>query len=166
MLNEDVILVTFNYRLGPFGFLTLSTPEYSGNAGLKDQLLALKWVNENIHRFGGDNRKITIYGQSSGAAAANLHLIAPASKGLFRRAILSSGSALITAAFSPFLNHNPMLDDLAEEMGTLVKSDDELIQFLQNIDGETLLRRTHQPLFIPGLAIKSVDLVWAPVIEG
>lgn len=58
--------VTFNYRLGPFGFLTLNTPDYSGNMGLKDQLLALKWVNKNIERFGGDKTKITIFGQSAG----------------------------------------------------------------------------------------------------
>lgn len=55
LLNEDVILVTINYRLGPFGFLSLDTPEYSGNMGLKDQLLALKWVNENIEFFGGNS---------------------------------------------------------------------------------------------------------------
>lgn len=58
--------VTFNYRLGPFGFLTLNTPDYSGNMGLKDQLLALKWVNKNIERFGGDKSKITIFGHSAG----------------------------------------------------------------------------------------------------
>lgn len=166
LLNEDVILVTINYRLGPFGFLTLSVPEYSGNAGLKDQLLALKWVNENIHQFGGDNQKITIYGQSVGASAANLHLVLPASQGLFQRAILSSGSALITAAFSPLLNHNTILDDFAEEMGTVVSSDDELIEFLINVDAKLLLKHTHQPLYLPGLDIKAVDLIWAPVIEG
>lgn len=53
ILDEDIVLVTINYRLGPFGFLSLSTPEYSGNMGIKDQLLALKWVNENIEYFGG-----------------------------------------------------------------------------------------------------------------
>lgn len=53
LLDEDIVLVTINYRLGPFGFLSLNTAEYSGNMGLKDQLLALKWVNENIEHFGG-----------------------------------------------------------------------------------------------------------------
>lgn len=53
LLDEDIVLVTINYRLGPFGFLSLNTNEYSGNMGLKDQLLALKWVNENIEFFGG-----------------------------------------------------------------------------------------------------------------
>lgn len=53
LLDEDIVLVTINYRLGPFGFLSLDTPEYSGNMGLKDQLTALKWVKENIEFFGG-----------------------------------------------------------------------------------------------------------------
>lgn len=57
LLDEDIVLVTINYRLGPFGFLSLNTAEYSGNMGLKDQLLALKWVNENIEFFGGKSFK-------------------------------------------------------------------------------------------------------------
>lgn len=58
--------VTSNYRVGPFGFLALKSPEYSGNMGLKDQLLALKWVHENIGYFGGDKHQITLCGHSSG----------------------------------------------------------------------------------------------------
>lgn len=66
LINEDIILVTMNYRLGPLGFMSLGTPDISGNMGLKDIILALKWVNENIENFGGDPKKITIFGQSAG----------------------------------------------------------------------------------------------------
>lgn len=58
--------VAFNYRLGPLGFMSLNSSEYSGNMGLKDQLLAIQWTKENIGYFGGDSNKITLYGLSAG----------------------------------------------------------------------------------------------------
>lgn len=66
MIEREIILVTINYRLGMLGFLNLGTPEYSGNMGLKDQQMALKWIYENIEAFGGDKNKITIGGSSTG----------------------------------------------------------------------------------------------------
>lgn len=66
LMEQCVVLVTMNYRLGPFGFLSLAQPEYSGNMGLKDQQLALKWVHDNIYAFGGDKRNVTLIGNSAG----------------------------------------------------------------------------------------------------
>lgn len=66
IMETDVILVTINYRVGVFGFLSLNLHEYSGNMALKDQAIALRWIHENIGRFGGDNKRITIFGHSSG----------------------------------------------------------------------------------------------------
>lgn len=66
LVEHGIIIVTFNYRLGIFGFMSLDTPEYSGNMALKDQQMAIQWVYKNIEHFGGDNQKITLSGHSSG----------------------------------------------------------------------------------------------------
>lgn len=91
-----LVVVTANYRLGPFGFLALPALEdsehhASGNYGLMDQMQALKWVKENIGAFGGDPSQITVMGQSSGAVDICLLMTSPLAKELFQRAILESG---------------------------------------------------------------------------
>lgn len=166
LMNEDVILVTINYRLGPFGFLSLNTAEYSGNNGLKDQLMALRWVNENIHNFGGDKHKITIYGQDAGATSVSLHLHSTASKGLFQRAILSSGSDLNPWTFSAYSDHKTIINKLAGSSGTTITSDTDLITFLQSVDAKILTEKTFKPFYVSGTEMKSVELIWAPVVEG
>lgn len=94
----DVVVVTINYRLGPFGFLhlrELGGEEYatSGNCGILDQIAALEWVKENIEAFGGDPERVTIFGESAGAMSIGVLLAMPKAKGLFHQAILQSGAA-------------------------------------------------------------------------
>ena len=87
----DLVVVNFNYRLGALGFLNL--PGIPPNIGLQDQIAALKWVQENIERFGGDPNNMTIFGESSGASSVAILLTTPAARGLFHKAIMESGSA-------------------------------------------------------------------------
>merc|ERR1712223_1654687 len=94
IIDEDVILVTVNYRLGPFGFLFMGDDNVSGNAGLKDQVMALEWVQENIANFGGDPDTVTIFGESAGSFSVSVHLLSPLSVDLFHRAIMQSRSAI------------------------------------------------------------------------
>lgn len=85
----NVVLVTINYRVGPFGFLA-GIDGLKGNFGIMDQRLALEWVRDNIARFGGDPRRVTIFGESAGAMSVGIHLVSPGSKRLFRAAIMES----------------------------------------------------------------------------
>lgn len=80
-MDRDLVLVTLNYRLGLLGMMAAGTKEYSGNAGLKDQVLALRWVQENIVRFGGDPNMVSIMGNSAGGMSVTLHMVSPMSKG-------------------------------------------------------------------------------------
>lgn len=96
-MQKDVILVTISYRLCAFGFLSLKDDpslNIPGNAGLKDQTFALKWIKRNIENFGGDPSNVTLFGESAGGLAVHLHAISNHSKGLFHRAIAMSGCAL------------------------------------------------------------------------
>ncbi|KAK4880590.1 hypothetical protein RN001_008736 [Aquatica leii] len=95
LIDYDVILVTINYRLGALGFLvTLKDGVISGNNGLKDQNLALKWVKNNIVHFGGNPDNIVVFGHSAGALSAHYHMLSPLSKDLISGVIIQSSSAL------------------------------------------------------------------------
>jgi para-nitrobenzyl esterase len=94
LARNGVVVVTLNYRLGVLGMMTDRSlddgAELSGNYALRDQQAALRWVKSNIGAFGGDASRVTLFGQSSGASSVLMHLVSPASKGLFSKAIVES----------------------------------------------------------------------------
>lgn len=94
--NENVIVVSFNYRVGIFGFMANqylnSLGEDYRNAGLKDMIMTLKWIQTNISEFGGDPGNVTLFGVSAGSSAINVLMTCPQAKGLFHAAISESGS--------------------------------------------------------------------------
>lgn len=79
-----------NYRVAGLGFLALDDKEIPGNAGLFDQRLALQWVKDNIHSFGGNPENVTLFGESAGAASIALHMMSKKSKGLFKLVFLKT----------------------------------------------------------------------------
>ena len=87
-----VVVVTFNYRTGVLGLFYSGTDDAPGNLALHDQRLALEWVHQHIHNFGGDPESVTIFGESAGSISVGIHLLSPLNGKLFRRAILQSGS--------------------------------------------------------------------------
>ncbi|XP_054468446.1 para-nitrobenzyl esterase [Anoplopoma fimbria] len=102
--DTETVYVSFNYRLNAFGFMALevlregSKTNTSGNYGFMDQIAALKWVQRNIHLFGGDPEKVTIFGQSSGGTSVLALMTSPLAKGLFRAAVDMSGSYVLNAS--------------------------------------------------------------------
>lgn len=94
LLDEDIVLVTINYRLGALGFLTTNDRSAPGNYGMKDMVEALKWVKRNIAAFGGDPENVTIFGESAGSVAVHFLVLSRMASGLFQKAIIQSGVAL------------------------------------------------------------------------
>ncbi|XP_059613338.1 venom carboxylesterase-6-like [Phlebotomus argentipes] len=92
--NQEMVFVTINYRVGAMGFLSTEDEVVPGNMGLKDQVVALQWVKENIHFFGGNPNSVTLTGLSAGGASTHLHYFSPLSRGLFHRGVSQSGCAL------------------------------------------------------------------------
>uniref|UniRef100_A0A1B6LQA7 Carboxylesterase type B domain-containing protein n=1 Tax=Graphocephala atropunctata TaxID=36148 RepID=A0A1B6LQA7_9HEMI len=137
-MERDVVIVTCNYRVGAFGFLSLGNAEVPGNAGLKDQVMVLRWVQSNIAQFGGDPDNATLFGESAGAASVHYHLLSSMSRGLFHRAILMSGSSLNSWAFSSDCVQKSHL--LGEKMGCTSQDPQELLQFLQKVPAFDLVK--------------------------
>ncbi|KAH9639237.1 hypothetical protein HF086_014101 [Spodoptera exigua] len=148
LVGAGVVLVTLNYRLGALGFLSLENEEVSGNMGLKDQVMALKWVRDNIEAFGGDPARITIFGESAGAASVHLHMLSPASQGLFHGAIAQSGVALAPWA----LAHEPRARafELGRELGIDTNNTAELLgkKLLEKYSCLGYLRATPSELLV------------------
>ncbi|SFY52923.1 carboxylesterase/lipase family protein [Streptomyces sp. F-1] len=143
--RDGVVLVTLNYRLGIAGFLDL--PGAPANRGLLDVVAALRWVRENIAGFGGDPENVTLFGQSAGATVVGGVLATAEAAGLFRRAIVQSGSGLgafsteqaarVTAAAAEVLGVEPHVDAFAEI------SDERLVEAASKLAGIDLQTATH-----------------------
>uniref|UniRef100_A0AC35EZ91 Carboxylesterase type B domain-containing protein n=1 Tax=Panagrolaimus sp. PS1159 TaxID=55785 RepID=A0AC35EZ91_9BILA len=91
LASRGLVVVTVNYRLGAFGFMSLGD-EKTSNFGIKDQRMALQWVQQYIAAFGGDNQAVTIIGHDAGAVSAGIHMLSEESKGLFRGVVAMSGA--------------------------------------------------------------------------
>ncbi|MGW2822666.1 carboxylesterase/lipase family protein [Streptomyces sp. NPDC001443] len=123
LARQGLVVVTFNYRLGAFGFLATaelseeSGHGSSGNYGLLDCVAALRWVRDNIARFGGDPAKVTVAGQSAGAGMVNFLAISPLAEGLFHRAIAQSHARYARDPELRYLSTSYRLPPAAEAAG-------------------------------------------------
>jgi len=118
---NDVIVASLNYRVGAFGFLYLGIDEAPGNMGLYDQAMAMQWIKDNIHFFGGNPNSITVFGESAGAGSISAHLLSPVSKHLIKRAILESGSVNAHWSHMSAEKSKALAQTLAENVGCIEK---------------------------------------------
>ncbi|XP_047113110.1 juvenile hormone esterase-like [Schistocerca piceifrons] len=162
LVSYGVILVTINYRLGAFGFLSTGDEVVPGNAGSKDQQLALTWVQRNIASFGGDPQLVTLFGESAGAICASFHLVSPLSAGLFSRIIIQSGNfigrpnTLEQARWNAFR--------LGSVLGLETNDSQELVEFLRSRDAVDLVA-SDSVLLTDELKVLFTYIVWAPHVE-
>jgi len=129
VMEEDIVFVSIQYRLGPFGFLTTADSAAPGNYGLHDQLAALKWIQKHIAQFGGDPDSVTITGMSAGGASVNYLMLSPQGEGLFHRAVSMSGSALSWWANIP--NQDKTARQLGTAMNCPMTSSEEMLECLR-----------------------------------
>ncbi|KIJ10877.1 hypothetical protein PAXINDRAFT_85351 [Paxillus involutus ATCC 200175] len=162
-LGAPVIYVSINYRLNAFGFLASQEVKDAGvgNLGLRDQRLALYWIQKYICAFGGDPTKVTIWGESAGAMSVGLHMVTNDGNpdGLFRAAFMQSGSPLPVGDISQGQKY---YDALVSETGCLNASD--TLQCLREAPYEALLDAVNQS---PSLySYQSLVLAWQPRVDG
>lgn len=135
LASKGIIVVTFNYRMGPFGFLAHpdlsaeSAHNASGNYGILDQQFALQWVHDNIGGFGGNSSQVTVGGQSAGSASALDTMWSPLTRGLVQGVIAESG------ARGP---HDPLTGSLATSYRLRAAAEAEGVAFLQNFNISTI----------------------------
>lgn len=161
--QEDVVLVMLNYRIGALGFLA-GIEDLPGNQGLEDQQLAMRWVKDNIERFGGDPAHVTIYGESAGAMSVGLHeLSIPSSAGLFRAAIQQSNP--MGVPYKSLAQAAPAGALLAKALGC----EGQGLECLQAVSVDEILAQQSavslQLLSLLGSRLAGF-LVFAPVVDG
>lgn len=142
------MVVSINYRLAAFGFLSLDDPslQVPGNAGMKDQRLALRWVQQNIANFGGDPTRVVVFGHSAGGGSAHYQLISENSRGLVSGAMGTGSNAL-----QNIVSYIPRLEwarRLAAQLGFESTSESAILSFLENANPIDIVRE-QENLLLP-----------------
>ncbi|KAF6287742.1 carboxylesterase 5A [Rhinolophus ferrumequinum] len=137
---ENVLVVTTQHRLGIFGFFNTGDQHAPGNWAFMDQLAALTWVQKNIESFGGDPHSVTIFGESAGAISVSNLVLSPMANGLFHKAIMESGVAIMPFMKAPDEERNEDLQVVADICGCSTADSEALLQCLRAKPSQELLR--------------------------
>ncbi|KAH7939237.1 hypothetical protein HPB52_009340 [Rhipicephalus sanguineus] len=147
----DVVVVSMNYRLGILGFMNANSPEAPGNVGLLDQNMALKWVQRNIEHFGGNPELVTLFGESAGSMCTHAHIMSPLSEGLFKRAVMMSGTTYNLDLWDTVQESVAKADKVANVIGCsnatyieLSSSAEEIIDCMRNKSADELFKASFE----------------------
>lgn len=190
-VQGDAVVVTVNYRLGIFGYFGHPDLGSAPPFGLADQQAALRWVRANAERFGGDPANVTLFGESAGALSICAHLTSPTAVGLFRRAILQSGSCFMsfprgalapgTPAYEPFASQGEVQaagTDAARQLGCATGAAAEVLACLRGLSTDrlataSLMQSFNRPAFgnpllpeAPDVALASGRFHRVPIMQG
>ena len=165
LVDKNVTVVTLNYRLGAFGFLSLDDEALNvpGNQAFKDQRLALKWIQRNIANFGGDPSSVTLFGQSAGAGSVHYHMISEGSRDLFHQGILMAGSAF-QHGYS-WIPRRDWAHKLAVKLGFKSKSDGEVLKFLESANPKEIVENQMQMLNFKDMMNEGFGMAFGPTVE-
>ncbi|CRK97482.1 CLUMA_CG010871, isoform A [Clunio marinus] len=160
--NEGIIYVTFNYRLDVLGHLNTEDEHATGNYALKDILLALKWVQNNIEAFGGDKENVVLMGPSIGGVVVQALILSEHARGLFHKAISMGGSLFQTFAIRP--NPKERAESLARSLNINWTDSKDMVTQLRQVSSERLINATFNffptqmpTLFVPRSFVPSID---------
>ncbi|GAA1288102.1 carboxylesterase/lipase family protein [Streptomyces aureus] len=176
LARQGVVMVSMNYRMGRLGFfahpaLVKESPgQPVGNYGYMDQLAALKWVQHNIHAFGGDPSQVTIFGESAGGGSVMAHMVSPLSRGLFQRAILQSPGIPTARAdvlpLTPLRNAERRAVDYVHSLG-IDGTDDRALAKLRALPAGKLVEGTDSTAVLAGLSGgKQVPGISGSILDG
>ena len=163
LLDQQVVLVTINYRLGPFGFLTTGDEAAPGNYGLHDQVLALRWVQDNVEAFGGDPDHVTIFGESAGGASIGLLVLSPLAEGLFARAISQSGAATCNFAANG-LPQGKLAKQHAELVGCESGTSQAIVDCLRQKSADDIMKVI--PQLDAALVMMTLSIPYKPRVDA
>lgn len=165
-LVGDVIVVTINYRLGIFGFLSSRNTQAKGNAGLWDQILAFNWVRYNIGDYGGNPNDVTIFGESAGGFSVSIQSLIPSNRGLFHKVISQSG---VANSFLALSNSTSSTVEVGKNVGCVYNdhslNDHSFIDCMKGVDSDVLLQAVD--VVNSKLGLNTImQIPFGPIVDG
>ncbi|XP_012545440.1 juvenile hormone esterase [Bombyx mori] len=159
LMVKNVIVINFNFRLAVFGYLSLASGKIPGNNSLRDMVTLLQWVQRNARAFGGDPRRVTLLGESSGAASVHLLMLSQAARGLFEKGIIMSGSAMANFYTASPIYAKMIAEMFLQELGLNCTDPDEIHKTLTELPLEDIMRANDVVQY------KTGPTSFAPVVE-